>query len=491
MGRAMWGLCLIFALAHYQFQGAHGADSVPAGLGINWGALASHPLSPDIVVNLLKDNGIKKVKLFDADSWVVSAFSGTDIEVMVGIPNDQLSKFAASSRDAEHWVKENVTIHIHGHDHRGGVNIRYISVGNEPFMEDYNGMYVKTTFPAMQNIQNALDKAGLGDKVKVTTALNADVYSSPSDKPSDGEFRSDIRDAINQILSFLHQRDSPFLVNIYPFLSLFQNDNFPKELAFFDGQGQTIHDKNAQYTNVFDANFDTLVWSLKKAGYPDMRVVVGEIGWPTDGNKNANTYNAKRFYHGLLKKMASKKGTPLRPGAMDMYLFSLFDEDLKSIAPGNFERHWGIFGYDGRPKFPIDFSGQGQDQWPVAAKGVVYQDRKWCVLNSDVKNLSKVPSALDYACGGADCTSLGFGCSCENLDLAGKASFAFNQYFQTRDQSVEACNFDGLATIVTQDPSRGSCVFPVEIESNGNMVRAMRTLGSLLIGFSLFFITYA
>lgn len=105
--------------------------------------------------------------------------------------------------------------------------------------------------------------------------------------------------------------------------------------------------------------------------------MVGEIGWPTDGNKNANNYNAKRFYQGLLKKMVHKKGTPLRPGAMEMYLFSLTDENLKSIEPGNFERHWGIFGYDGRPKFPIDFSGQGQDKWPVAAKGVVYQERKW------------------------------------------------------------------------------------------------------------------
>ena len=367
---------------------------------------------------------------------------------------------------------------------------RHVSVGNEPFMKGYKGAYVKTTFPAMQNIQKAIDKAGLGDTVKVTTALNADVYESASDKPSDGDFRSDIYDAIKQILSLLHERNSPFLVNIYPFLSLYQNDNFPEEFAFFDGQGRTIQDKDAQYSNVYDANLDTLVWSLRKAGYPDLRIVVGEIGWPTDGNKNANNYNAKRFYQGLLKKMVHKKGTPLRPGAMEMYLFSLTDENLKSIEPGNFERHWGIFGYDGRPKFPIDFSGQGQDKWPVAAKGVVYQERQWCVLSSDVKNLSLVPSALDYACAGADCTSLGFGCSCDKLDLAGNASFAFNQYFQTRDQSVEACDFNGMGTIVKQDPSKGSCLFPIEIESSGDMVRAMRAIGSILIGLALFFVTF-
>lgn len=358
-------------------------------------------------------------------------------------------------------------------------------------MKDYNGKYVQTTFPAMQNIQKAINKAGHGDRVKVTTALNADVYESATDKPSDGNFRSDISDAINQILGFLHENNSPFLVNIYPFLSLFQNDNFPQELAFFDGQGKTIDDKDAQYTNVFDANLDTLVWSLRKAGYPDMKIMVGEIGWPTDGNKNANSKNAERFYQGLLKNLAKKKGTPLRPIATEMYLFALFDENLKSIAPGNFERHWGIFRYDGSAKFPIDFSGQGQEKWPVAAKGVIYQERKWCVLSRDVKNMSMVPGALDYACAGADCTSLGYGCTCGNLDLAGNASFAFNQYFQTRDQSVEACDFSGMATIVTQDPSDGTCLFPIEIESSGDMLRAMSLLGRLLIGFLLFFITFA
>ncbi|XP_047170082.1 glucan endo-1,3-beta-glucosidase 8 [Vigna umbellata] len=483
----MWGFYLILMLAQHQFQDAQGAESVP-GLGINWGALASHPLNPNIVVNMLKDNGIKKVKLFDADPWTVGALAGTDIEVMVGIPNDQLIKFAASSHSADDWVKANITKHLHGR--HGVVNIRYVSVGNEPFMKAYNGAYVEITFPAMQNIHRAIDKAGLADTVKVTTALNADVYESPSNNPSDGDFRTDIRDAMQQVLSFLHETNSPFLVNIYPFLSLYQNDNFPVEFAFFDGQGGTVEDKDVEYSNALDANLDTLVWSLRKAGYPDMRIVVGEIGWPTDGDKNANNKNAKRFFQGLLKKMAKKQGSPLRPGALEMYLFSLSDENMKSIEPGKFERHWGIFGYDGSVKFPIDFSGQGQDKWPVAAKGVVYQDRIWCILNPDVKNLSLLPSALDYACAAADCTSLGFGCSCDNLDLATNASYAFNQYFQTRDQSVQACNFNGLATIVKQDPSRGSCIFPIEIDSSRDMLRPIHTLGTLSIAFAFFFITF-
>ncbi|AES72750.1 putative glucan endo-1,3-beta-D-glucosidase [Medicago truncatula] len=476
-------LCLIVLLAYGTLHCVQGADSIP-GLGINWGALASNPMDPNIVANMLKDNGIKKVKLFDADPWIVSAFSG-DFEVMVGIPNDQLSKFAGSLGDAEDWVKENLTKHLHN----GGVNIRYVAVGNEPFLTSYGDKYVKKTFPAMQNIQKAIDKAGHGE-VKVTTALNADVYESQTNKPSDGDFRDNIRDVMKQIIQFLHEKKSPFLVNIYPFLSLYQSEGFPEDFAFFGTHSMTISDKNAQYSNVFDANLDTLAWALKKSGYSDIKIVVGEIGWPTDGNKNANVNNAKRFYQGFLKNMASKKGTPMLPGHMDAYLFSLFDENLKSIDPGNFERHWGIYRYDGKPKFPIDFSGKGEEKLPQSAKGVRYQEHKWCVLNADVKNMSLIPPALDYACAGADCTSLGYGCSCGNLGLAGNASFAFNQFFQTRDQSVEACDFNGLGSIVTQDPSKGTCLFPIELESNnGDMLTTMRIMASMLIGLSIFFIT--
>ena len=122
---------------------------------------------------------------------------------------------------------------------------------------------------------------------------------------------------------------------------------------------------------------------------------------PTDGDKNANDKNANRFYQGFLKKMASNKGTLLHPGPVNSYLVSLFDENMKSVAPGDFERHWGIFRYDGKPKFPIDFSGKGEDKMPIGAKGVRYQEQKWCVLKSNA-NRSELGGYLSYACAGGD-----------------------------------------------------------------------------------------
>lgn len=79
------------------------------GIGANWGTQATHPLPPNIVVKLLKDNGIQKVKLFDADADIFKALSGSGIEVMVGIPNEMLYSLANSLGAAEKWVEKNIS----------------------------------------------------------------------------------------------------------------------------------------------------------------------------------------------------------------------------------------------------------------------------------------------------------------------------------------------------------------------------------------------
>lgn len=96
------------------------STNLALGIGVNWGTMSSHLMLPSTVVAMLKDNRIDKVKLFDADSWTVSALAGTGIEVMVAIPNNQLTRFSDSYRNAKHWVKENVTKHLY----EGGVDIR-------------------------------------------------------------------------------------------------------------------------------------------------------------------------------------------------------------------------------------------------------------------------------------------------------------------------------------------------------------------------------
>ncbi|KAL8459760.1 hypothetical protein ACS0TY_030864 [Phlomoides rotata] len=449
-------------------------------LGVNWGTMATHKLAPTVVVEMLKDNGIKKVKLFDAEQSTMNALAGSDIEVMVAIPNDQLSAMGSYDR-AKEWVRRNVT----RFSFKGGVNIKYVAVGNEPFLTSYNNSFLNTTFPALRNIQNAINEAGFGDSIKATVPLNADVYGSPASNPvpSAGRFRTDISDQMTQIVQFLNQNKAPFTINIYPFLSLYANEHFPVDYAFFDGVTSPIDDNGIPYTNVFDANFDTLVSSLKAVGLGDMEIIVGEVGWPTDGDRNANTNYALRFYRGLLPRLASNKGTPLRPTYIEVYLFGLLDEDIKSIAPGNFERHWGIFRYDGQPKFPMDLSGQNSvDKYLVGARDVTYLANRWCMLRPDAKDVSKLADNINFACTFSDCTPLGYGSSCNGLDANGNASYAFNMYFQGQNQKPSACNFEGLAVVTDQNISQANCNFTIQMATTSTSTRLSEevVLSSLL-----------
>ncbi|CAN6912012.1 unnamed protein product [Brassica oleracea] len=449
------------------------------GIGVNWGSQASHPLPPATVVRLLRENGIQKVKLFEADSQILRALSRSGIQVMVGIPNDLLAPIAGSVAVAERWVSQNVSAHVSSN----GVDIRYVAVGNEPFLKAFNGTFEGITLPALQNIQSALIKAGLASQVKVTVPLNADVYESASNLPSDGDFRAEIRDLMISIVKFLSDNQAPFTINIYPFISLYNDPHFPVEFAFFDGTGSPVNDNGRIYDNVLDANYDTLVWSLQKNGFGNMSIIVGEVGWPTDGDKNANMQYARRYNQGFMNRQKAGRGTPMRPGPMDAYLFSLIDEDAKSIQPGNFERHWGIFYIDGQPKYQLSL---GNGNGLVPAKGVRHMAKKWCVLapSANLQDPQLGPS-VSYACDHADCTSLGYGSSCGNLNLAQNVSYAFNSYYQVSDQLDSACKFPGLSVITTNDPSVGSCKFKIMIKSDSSggeaSARMTRSVAVLLL----------
>ncbi|CAI8595267.1 unnamed protein product [Vicia faba] len=452
------------------------------GLGVNWGTRATHPLKPDTIVEMLKDNGIEKVKLFDADDETMSALGGSGIEVMVGIPNNQLLDMTNYDR-ALQWVRKNITRY---NFKSGGVNIKYVAVGNEPFLKSYNSSFLNVTFPALQNIQNALNELGLGDSIKATVPSNADIYGYPDPNnavPSSGIFRPDLSNLMRQIVQFLNKNNAPFTVNIYPFLSLYENDNFPFDYAFFDGVTNPLIDNGISYTNVFDANFDTLVSALKSIGFGNMEILVGEVGWPTDGDKNANIQNALRFYNGLLPRLSSNKGTPKRNGYIEVYLFGLIDEDAKDIAPGNFERHWGIFSFDGKPKFPMHVSTKhGENKLLVGAKNVHYLDPKWCMFNPNSNNLSRLDDNINYACTYADCTLLGDGSSCNDLDANGKASYAFNMYYQVQNQNDLACDFEGLAMITTNNISTSSCDFIIQINPSSSSSLLPSFLVFLFVG---------
>ncbi|CAN6479649.1 unnamed protein product [Victoria cruziana] len=455
-------------------------------IGVNWGLMSSHKLPPSIVVKLLKDNGIRKVKLFEADARVLEALMGSGIEVMVGIPNELLGALSSSPAAADLWVHQNLSRYVV----KGGVDIRYVAVGNEPFLSSYGNQYLSLVLPAVQNIQLSLVKANLAGFVKPVVPCNSDAYQSSL--PSQGSFRPDLTQIMTQLVSLLSSIGSPFVVNIYPFLSLYDSSDFPQEYAFFEGTSHSLTDGQNTYYNAFDGNFDTLVAALNRIGYGQMPIIVGEVGWPTDGAFSANLSAARVFNQGLINHVLSNKGTPLRPGVppTDIYLFSLLDEEQKSIVPGNFERHWGIFSFDGQAKYPLNLgSGKGLLR---SAKDVQYLPSRWCIADPS-SDLERVSNHMQLACSLADCTTLFYGGSCNSIGISGNASYAFNSYYQLRKQDPESCSFGGYGLITFLDPSVGDCRFLVGVSDSAGCsffldrrIWATTFLGFVAVTFLLF-----
>lgn len=157
---------------------------------------------------------------------------------------------------------------------------RYIAVGDEPFLQDYGGQFDQFVVGAAINIQTALTAANLANKVRVVVPCSSDTFASESGLPSKGHFRPDINKTMIELLTFLNKHRSPFIANISPFLTYRQNKNITLGFTLFKESAHSLNDSHKTYHNSFDLTYDTLVTSLSTAGFPEMEIVVGQIGWP-------------------------------------------------------------------------------------------------------------------------------------------------------------------------------------------------------------------
>ncbi|KAK7305459.1 hypothetical protein VNO77_43365 [Canavalia gladiata] len=447
----------------FTFLFASSMASVAQGVGMNWGTMASHPLPPPKVVKLLKSNNINKVKLFDANSDVLQALSGSNIAVTVGIPNTMLRSLNSSKKAADSWVHDNVTRYMSNGG--GGARIEYVAVGDEPFLKSYGEQFHPFLIGAAMNILAALKRAKLDSKVKVVVPCSFDSFESGSNQSSKVHIRPDLNQTMTELLIFLDKHGSPFFVTISPFITLLQTKNISLEFSLFKETARPHNLSHKTYKNSFDLSYDTVVTVLSTVGFPNMDIVVAKIGWPTDGATNASSNLAETFMKGLLSHLHSNLGTTPRPHKLPLetYIMSLLDEDQRSTASGNFERHWGLFTFDGQAKYHIDL-GQGSKSL-VNAQNVEYLSSKWCVVNNN-KDLSNATTSALEACVNADCTALSPGGSCFNISWPSNISYAFNSYYQQHDQRAESCDFGGLGLITTVDPSMDRCRFPIEIRTS-------------------------
>ncbi|KAK4373596.1 hypothetical protein RND71_008980 [Anisodus tanguticus] len=422
--------------------------------------MATQKLVPSMVVDLLLQNGIPELKLFSPSQYVLPAFANSSIGLSVMFQENQL-RWMNNSKDIHDWIEKYIKKHVDE-----GVDIRYLYVGNEPFSRKYKKRTFDDVVYYLGEARKSLDRHNLSH-IKTTTAHFTDILTNVT-KPSEGDFREDIKELMINLLKFLKETNSPLVINIFP-IYLVASKEMPVDFAFFDEHSNyTIKDGPHIYNNIFTLTYDTLVSALTKAGYPDTDIIVGQIGWPTDGYQNANPKNAERYHRGLLRYLKRNEGTPLRPNrTIDVYITALSDENRMITQWGEYQRHWGIYRHDGSPKYKIDFSMQDRDSEPTTAKGTVKMPNRWCRYNDNIFNGSKekVMEHVNYTCSKSDCTLLSPGATCDNLNFTWNASFAFNMYFQMNSQKTNYCDFNGYGYITTNDPSTPTCRFPIEILS--------------------------
>ncbi|CAH9100745.1 unnamed protein product [Cuscuta epithymum] len=438
-------------------------------IGVNYGRIANNLPSAVKVVQLLKSQGLNRVKIYDSDPSVLRALSRSGIRVTVNLPNEQLYNAAKREAFAYNWVQRNIAAY------HPATWFEAIAVGNEVFVDPQNT--TRFLLPAMKNIHEALVKFNLHGDVKVSSpiALSALQNSYPS---SAGSFRPEfVGPVLKPMLQFLRQTGSYLMVNCYPFFAYESNsDVIPLDYALFrENPGVVDAGNGLRYFNLFDAQIDAVFAAMSALKFDDIKLVVSETGWPSKGDPTelgASVDNAAAYNGNLVRRILTGGGTPLRPKEkLTVFLFALFNEN-KKFGPSS-ERNFGLFYPDGRKVYDIPFTAEGlkthrEVRPPVTGSHWISRrgsGQTWCVADAEAGK-DRLQAALDFACGegGADCRSIQPGSTCYHPDtVVAHASFAFNSYYQKKGRAGGTCYFGGAAHVVTQQPKYGNCQLPTEV----------------------------
>ncbi|CAK8577369.1 unnamed protein product [Lathyrus sativus] len=473
-------------------------------IGVNYGTIADNLPPPSKVASFLKtQTTIDRIKLFDANPDILRAFANTNISVTVTVANIDIPSLTKLP-SAQSWITTNI-LPFHPE-----TAFNRIAVGNEILATSDKNL-IAHILPAMKALHQALTLSNL-THIQVVSPNSLGILSS-SEPPSAGSFRRGYDRAIfAPILDFLRQTKSPFMVNPYPFFGFSPTKPETLNYALFKPNGG-VFDKatGINYTNMFDAQMDAVYSAMKKLGYDDVELVVGETGWPSLGDPDqpgVSLENAVSYNGNLIKHVNSGKGTPLMPNrTFETYIFSLFNENLKPTVS---ERNYGLFKPDLTPVYDVGVFTQQHQQAMGPASGPTTMDpasgpkamgpamgpaagpttmgpagspessvsKKWCVPKTNVTEKA-LQANIDFVCSnGIDCGPIKNGGPCfKPNSLRSHAAYAMNAYYQQSGHHNSDCDFGNTGVITDTDPSYGTCKYPYAATASGQNVKKPDTDG--------------
>nr|DAD18583.1 TPA_asm: hypothetical protein HUJ06_020047 [Nelumbo nucifera] len=315
-------------------------------MGVNCGQLGNNLPSPSRSIVLIKSLKAGHVKHANPD--ILNALEGTNIQVSIMVPNQLISNISSSQSLANEWVRtNNVPFYPKTLTH-------YLLVGNEIF--SFSSNQDRQTWyglvQAMSRLKYSLKIHNIRN-IKIGTTIAMDVLQS-SFPPSNGMFRSDISiPVMKPLLQFLNRTKSYSFLDAYPnFPWSGDPTNINLDYAFLKG--------NQTYTNLLDQMLDSVIFAMTKLGFPNVRLVIAETGWPNARDVDqigANIFNTATYNRNLIRRMTSKLaiGTPAHPNVViPTFIFALYNENQKG-GPGT-ERHWGLLNSDGTSVYEVDLT---------------------------------------------------------------------------------------------------------------------------------------
>ncbi|KAG6518900.1 glucan endo-1,3-beta-glucosidase 14-like [Zingiber officinale] len=337
-------LCFLFSGQNLQTLGV--------SVGINYGQIANDLPTPTAVARLIQTINISRIKLYDANPDILTAFQRSGVDFIIAIGNENVVNMMDFTK-AQAWLKKNVQPYINQ------TRITCITVGNEVLTGNDTGL-MANLLPAMQSVYQALVALGLDRLVNVSTAHSVGILGN-SFPPSSGYFRQDLAEYIQPLLNFHAEINSPFLINAYPFFAYKENpQSVSLEYVLFEtNPGVTDPNTNLTYDNMLYAQIDSVYAAVRAMGHTDIDVAISETGWPSKGDSDeigATLQNAATYNRNLMSRIAMNQGTPMNPSVpINVYVFALFNENLK---PGpTSERNYGLFYPDATPVYDISLLG--------------------------------------------------------------------------------------------------------------------------------------